>query len=170
MAVFLCLYFAVLLLLCTYGVHRAHLVWLCIRYRKELRNALARPDVSDSLLPTVTVQLPLYNEATVVERLLDAVARFDYPTDKFEIQVLDDSTDETESLARRKVAELRERGLDAVYLRRTNRVGYKAGALEFGLESAKGELVAIFDADFVPQPDFLKSVVTDFRDPRVGMV
>jgi cellulose synthase/poly-beta-1,6-N-acetylglucosamine synthase-like glycosyltransferase len=170
MAAFLVLYIVVLLLLCTYGVHRAHLVWLCIRHRKELRAAMEHPEVRATDYRTVTVQLPLFNEATVVERLLDAVARFDYPADKLEIQVLDDSTDETEALARRKVAELRERGLDAVYLRRANRVGYKAGALEFGLEVAKGELVAIFDADFVPQPDFLKSVVTDFRDPRVGMV
>ena len=170
MAVFLLLYFAVLLLLCSYGVHRAHLVWLCIRYRKQLRAALARVVVPDSELPTVTVQLPLFNEATVVERLLNAVAQFDYPADRFEIQVLDDSTDETESLARRKVLELRDRGLDAVYLRRGSRVGYKAGALEFGLERAKGELVAIFDADFVPQPEFLRAVAGDFLDPRVGMV
>src|SRR5262249_36705878 len=138
--------------------------------RQKLRAALLHPPIEEADLRTVTVQLPLYNEATVVERLLDAVARFDYPADKFEIQVLDDSTDETEALARRKVAELRERGLDAVYIRRPNRVGYKAGALEYGLTYAKGELVAIFDADFVPQPDFLKAVVTDFRDPRVGMV
>ena len=137
---------------------------------RELRAALNRPTVEEANLPTVTVQLPLFNEATVVERLLDAVARFDYPADKFEIQVLDDSTDETESLARRKVAELRDRGLDAVYLRRNSRVGYKAGALEYGLERAKGELVAIFDADFVPQPEFLRAVAGDFSDPRVGMV
>jgi cellulose synthase/poly-beta-1,6-N-acetylglucosamine synthase-like glycosyltransferase len=170
MAAFLVLYIVVLLLLCTYGAHRAHLVWLCIRYRKQLRSALEHPAIEPSDLRTVTVQLPLFNEATVVERLLDAVARFDYPADKFEIQVLDDSTDETESLARRKVAELVARGLDAVYLRRPNRVGYKAGALEYGLRYAKGELVAIFDADFSPQPEFLKAVATDFRDPRVGMV
>jgi cellulose synthase/poly-beta-1,6-N-acetylglucosamine synthase-like glycosyltransferase len=170
MALFLVLYFAVLLLLCTYGVHRAHLVWLCIRHRKELRAAEGSKSIPDSELPTVTVQLPLYNEATVVERLLDAVANFDYPKDRFEIQVLDDSTDETEALARRKVAELRERGLDAVYLRRGSRVGYKAGALEFGLDRAKGDLVAIFDADFVPRPEFLRAVAGDFLDPRVGMV
>src|SRR5260221_2005204 len=170
MPVLLISYFVVVLLLCTYGVHRAHLVWLCIRYRKHLRAALLHPHVADADLQTVTVQLPLFNEATVVERLLDAVARFDYPRDLLEIQVLDDSTDETEALARRKVAELRERGLDAVYLRRGSRTGYKAGALEYGLERAKGELVAIFDADFVPQPDFLRAVASDFRDPRVGMV
>src|SRR5512142_2082361 len=124
MAVFLVAYFAVLLLLCAYGVHRAHLVWRCIRYRKQLKRARSTAHgaaVAD--LPTVTVQLPLYNEATVVERLLDAVARFDYPADRLEIQVLDDSTDETEALARRKVLELRERGLDAVYLRRSSRSG-----------------------------------------------
>jgi cellulose synthase/poly-beta-1,6-N-acetylglucosamine synthase-like glycosyltransferase len=170
MAVFIVLYFAVLLLLCSYGAHRAHLVWLCVRHRRELRAALRRSQLAESELPVVTIQLPLFNEATVVERLLDAVARFDYPADKLEIQVLDDSTDETEALARRKVAELCERGLDAVYLRRGSRVGYKAGALEYGLERAKGELVAIFDADFVPQPDFVRAVVGDFADPRVGMV
>lgn len=170
MLVFLVAYFAVLLLLCAYGVHRAHLVWLCVRFRKQLRAALLRAPALGDDVPTVTVQLPLFNEATVVERLLDAVARFDYPRDRLEIQVLDDSTDETEPLARRKVAELREQGVDAVYLRRSNRVGYKAGALEFGLQQAKGEFVAIFDADFVPQPDFLRAVIGDFRDPKVGMV
>jgi len=107
MAAFLSLYIVVLLLLCTYGVHRAHLVWLCIRYRHKLRAALEQPVPTDGDFRTVTVQLPLFNEATVVERLLDAVARFDYPAEKLEIQVLDDSTDETEALARRKVAELR---------------------------------------------------------------
>ena len=172
MAVFLFLYFAVLLLLCTYGVHRAHLVWLCIRYRKELRAALTRVTVAESDLPMVTVKLPLFNEATVVERLLDAVEGFDYTADKFEIQVLDDSTDETEALARRKshraCANARHRrGLPAT---QQPRHGYKAGALEFGLERAKGELVAIFDADFVPQPDFLRAVAGDFQDPKVGMV
>src|SRR5690348_3199198 len=130
MAVFLLSYFVVLLLLCSYGVHRAHLVWLCVRYRRALRLALARPALDEHALPVVTVQLPLFNEATVVERLLDSVARFDYPHDRLEIQVLDDSTDETEALARRKVLELRDRGLDVVYLRRSNRGGYKAGALE----------------------------------------
>ncbi len=170
MAPFLVLYIVVLLLLCTYGAHRAHLVWLCVRYRKQLRAALQHPEIIESDLRTVTVQLPLFNEATVVERLLDAVARFDYPAEKLEIQVLDDSTDETESLARRKVEELVARGLNAVYLRRPSRIGYKAGALEYGLRYARGELVAIFDADFIPQPEFLKAVATDFRDPRVGMV
>src|SRR5688572_12800955 len=171
MAVFTLIYFAVLLLLCTYGVHRAHLVWLCRKHRARLEASLPLVAVSDDQLPHTTIQLPLYNEATVVERLLDAVARVDYPSDRLEIQVLDDSTDETQTLARRKVSELRARGIDAVYIRRPDRNGYKAGALDYGLCRAKGELVAIFDADFIPQPDFLRSVVGDFvADPKVGMV
>jgi cellulose synthase/poly-beta-1,6-N-acetylglucosamine synthase-like glycosyltransferase len=169
MAIFAIVYFAVLLLLCGYGVHRAHLVYLCYRHRKRLA-AVGKEPTPGVTLPRVTVQLPLYNEATVVERLLDAVALMDYPRELLEIQVLDDSTDETESLARRKVADLRALGVDAVYMRRPNRVGYKAGALEYGLARAKGDLVAIFDADFVPQPEFVRSVVGEFEDPTVGMV
>jgi len=126
--------------------------------------------VLDSELPSITVQLPLYNEATVVRRLIDAAGSLDYPTDRLELQVLDDSTDETERIARAAVDELRERGIDAVYLRRTDRHGYKAGALDFGLKQAKGKLIAIFDADFVPQPSFLRDIVGHFTDPRIGMV
>ena len=108
--------------------------------------------------------------SSVVARLLDAVAKTDYPRDRLEIQVLDDSTDETQALVRAHVGQLRERGLDAIYLHRVDRKGYKAGALDAGLTVAKGELVAIFDADFIPQPDFLKAIVAHFRDPKVGMV
>jgi glycosyltransferase involved in cell wall biosynthesis len=123
-----------------------------------------------SELPFVTIQLPLFNEATVATRLLDAVALMDYPQDRFEVQVLDDSTDETQALVRAHVERLREQGKDFVYLHRTHRVGYKAGALAEGLTKARGELVAIFDADFIPQPDFLRSCVPHFRDPAIGMV
>ena len=126
--------------------------------------------IPNSALPTVTVQLPLYNEATVVRRLLDAAGSLDYPSDRLELQVLDDSTDETEGIARAAVDELRERGINAVYLRRADRHGYKAGALDFGLKQASGELIAIFDADFVPQSSFLKEIVGHFSDPRIGMV
>jgi glycosyltransferase involved in cell wall biosynthesis len=121
-------------------------------------------------LPFVTIQLPLFNEATVATRLLDAVARMDYPLDRFEVQVLDDSTDETQALVRAHVERLRDDGKSFVYLHRTNRVGYKAGALAEGLRTARGELVAIFDADFLPQPDFLRACVPHFRDPAIGMV
>ena len=166
---FVALYFAVLLALCSYGLHRAHLVWMLFRYRKNI-GTLKTNVVSDECSPVVTVQLPLYNEATVVGRLLEAAGAIDYPRDKLEIQVLDDSTDETRTIAQRKVDELCERGIDAVYVRRPNRHGYKAGALDYGLGTAKGTLLAVFDADFVPQPDFLRQVVGHFEDPSVGMV
>ncbi|HKQ69758.1 MAG TPA: cellulose synthase family protein [Polyangiaceae bacterium] len=166
------LYFTVLLLLSSYGLHRSHLVYLCWRHRKALERTrrIVAPPVPNDALPLVTIQLPLFNEATVATRLLDAVAQIDYPADRLEVQVLDDSTDETQALVRTHVERLAEAGKDFVYLHRKNRVGYKAGALEAGLETAKGELVAIFDADFIPQPDFLRSCVPHFAHPRVGMV
>jgi cellulose synthase/poly-beta-1,6-N-acetylglucosamine synthase-like glycosyltransferase len=166
------LYFAVLLLLASYGIHRSHLVWQCFRHRRAIirTQKLAKEPVDDADLPHVTVQLPLFNEATVAVRLLEAIARADYPKDKLEIQVLDDSTDETQALARSTVERIRKSGVDMVYLHRTDRHGYKAGALDAGLRVAKGDLVAVFDADFVPQPDFLRQVTVHFRDPRVGMV
>jgi cellulose synthase/poly-beta-1,6-N-acetylglucosamine synthase-like glycosyltransferase len=164
------LYFAVLLLLCGYGVHRAILVVLVARNGQRLAQSVRAPELSDDELPKVTVQLPLYNEATVVARLLDAAGTIDYPRDKLEIQVLDDSSDETRAIAEGKVAELRQRGIDMVYVRRSNRVGYKAGALDYGLGQAKGELIAVFDADFIPQPGFLRDIVGHFKDPKCGMV
>jgi len=171
-------YFAVLLVLAMYGLHRSHLVITVLRNRRALRGlkegvpalSLRAMNERDDL-PSVTVQLPLYNEATVAGRLLDHVAAIDWPRDRLEIQVLDDSTDETRALVRRKVESLRESGLDVVYLHRVDRTGYKAGALDNGLKVAKGELVAIFDADFLPQADFLRTVVPHFiADARVGMV
>ncbi len=162
-------YFAVLLLLCTFGVHRAHLVWLWWRNHKKVASVAQHHELPE-VLPTVTVQLPTYNEATVVERLIDAVAKFDYPKDRLEIQVLDDSTDETRILATRRVSALAESGLDIKYVRRPDRVGYKAGALNYGLKTAKGDLIAMFDADFIPSADFLKRIVGHFSDPEVGMV
>jgi hypothetical protein len=164
------LYFAVLACLSAYGLHRLHLVVLCYRNRDALAKAQVMPHVAEEDLPTVTIQLPLFNESTVAARLLDAVAEMDYPADRLEIQVLDDSTDETQALVRAHVEQLRERGVDAVYLHRVNRVGYKAGALDAGLAVAKGSLIAIFDADFIPQPDFVRSIVGHFQDPIVGMV
>ncbi len=164
------LYFAVLLVLSAYGLHRLHLVMLCHRHKNRIAEQQKMEAISEDELPYVTVQLPLFNESTVAARLLDAVATIDYPRDRFEIQVLDDSTDETQLLVRAHVERLRAQGLDAVYIHRVNRVGYKAGALENGLKVAKGTLVAIFDADFIPQPGFLRSVVGHFKNPQVGMV
>jgi hypothetical protein len=166
----LILYCVVLMVLCSYGVHRAKLVVECVVYKRRLRAAETRIDVPESELPRVTVQLPLYNEATVARRLIEATGKLDYPAALLEIQVLDDSSDETVTIARAAVEELRARGLDVVYVRRPNRHGYKAGALDFGLKLAKGDLIAVFDADFIPQSTFLREVVGHFRSPRVGMV
>jgi len=175
MIIALCvLYFGVLLFLSAFGMHRLHLVILCRIYRSRLDAQIkSAPFVAErdaSKLPHVTIQLPLFNESTVTNRLLDAVAKMDYPASKLEIQVLDDSIDETQSIARAHVERLRAQGLDVVYLHREDRVGYKAGALDNGLKVAKGEHIAIFDADFVPQSDFVRSVVGHFEDPKVAMV
>lgn len=120
--------------------------------------------------PMVTVQLPVYNELYVVERLIDAVCALDYPKDRLEIQVLDDSTDETVDVIAAAVAAKRELGFDIVQVRRPERVGFKAGALRYGMDSAKGEFLAIFDADFVPRPGFLNETLRHFTDERIGMV
>jgi cellulose synthase/poly-beta-1,6-N-acetylglucosamine synthase-like glycosyltransferase len=159
-------YLGVLLILSVYGAHRYFLVYLYYRHRQRD----PEPAAHFAALPRVTVQLPVYNEVTVVERLLDAVAAIDYPRDRLEVQVLDDSTDETCELARAKVEALRSTGLDVHYLARTHREGFKAGALEAGLEQAKGEFVAIFDADFVPPGDILRRTIHHFTRPTVGMV
>ncbi len=159
-------YFAVLVTLAVFGAHRYRMVYLYFRHRDGVPRIGARYE----LVPKVTVQLPVYNELYVVERLIDAVARLDYPRDRLEIQVLDDSTDETSEVAQRAVELHRSRGVDIHYLHRSDRTGFKAGALAFGLARAKGELVAIFDADFVPDPDFLQRTVHHFHRPDVGMV
>jgi cellulose synthase/poly-beta-1,6-N-acetylglucosamine synthase-like glycosyltransferase len=162
-------YLTVLLLLVLYGLHRSQLVWMLWKHRAVLPPAAPR-QLPDAELPHVTVQLPLFNEPDVLDRLLECVARIDYPRDRFEIQVLDDSTDDTRERSKAKVAELVRRGIDAVYIHRSDRTGYKAGALDNGLRYAKGSLVAVFDADFLPQPSFLRTVVHHFADPKVGCV
>ena len=160
-------YFIVLIILAAYGGHR---YWLVYLYYKNQKNKTTEPAAHFSDLPRVTVQLPIYNEQYVVDRLLDAVCRLDYPKDKLDIQLLDDSTDETVEVARLLVERYAALGHPVVYLHRTNREGFKAGALEAGLKTAKGEFVAIFDADFVPPPDFLLKCIHHFTNPRVGMV
>ncbi len=169
-------YFVVMLILAFYGLHRYQLVWLYYRNRRHAADSNAPPArFAEGELPFVTIQLPIFNEQFVVDRLIDACCRIDYPRDRFEIQVLDDSTDETQEVAAgvvaRYAAGIRTLGPQPIrYLHRTNRHGYKAGALEDGLKSAKGDLVAIFDADFVPAPDWLLRVVQHFAEPGIGMV
>jgi cellulose synthase/poly-beta-1,6-N-acetylglucosamine synthase-like glycosyltransferase len=159
-------YFVVLILLASYGIHRYTLVYL---YYKKKQNA-TKPPQEFSELPRVTVQLPIFNEQYVIDRLLQAVCRMEYPRDKLDIQLLDDSTDETANVARELVEHYASQGYPVAYLHRTNREGFKAGALHEGLKAAKGEFVAIFDADFVPPLDFLLKTVHHFTDPKIGMV
>ncbi|MBV9080006.1 MAG: glycosyltransferase, partial [Elusimicrobia bacterium] len=152
-----------------YGLHRYWIVFLYWRHHKHPATApvaLALP----AELPVVTIQLPIYNERYVVERLIDAVCALDYPKDKIEIQVLDDSTDDTVQIAGRKAEAMRAAGFRIDHLRRGSRAGYKAGALAWGLERSAGEFVAIFDADFTPPPGFLKATLPHFQAPDVGMV
>jgi cellulose synthase/poly-beta-1,6-N-acetylglucosamine synthase-like glycosyltransferase len=163
---FLGVYFSVLCVLAVYGSHRYRMAFLYYRHKFKLPT----PKGVLATLPRVTIQLPIFNEMYVVERLVDAVCRIEYPRDLLEIQVLDDSTDETCAIARACVERNRAAGHDVVYLHRENRQGFKAGALEHGLAHSRGEFVAVFDADFVPTPDFLKRTVPFFADAKVGMV
>ena len=161
-------YLVTLGVLALYGVHRSTLLVLYQRHRHQ--RTRPKREYDEVELPTITVQLPTYNERYVVERLIDAAAALDYPADRLEIQVLDDSTDDTGRIAASRCRAWRSRGVDVVYRHRANRVGYKAGALRNGMEEAKGELIAVFDADFVPGPRFLRELVHHFTDAEVGMV
>ncbi|HEY4661163.1 MAG TPA: cellulose synthase family protein [Terriglobales bacterium] len=160
-------YFFVLILLATYGIHRYALVYL---YYKNKKNRTTEPAQKFSELPRVTVQLPIFNEQFVVDRLLQSVCRLDYPREKLEIQVLDDSTDETVAVARGLVGHYSAQGYPITYHHRTNRAGFKAGALHEGMKTATGEYIAIFDADFVPPPDFLQRTIHHFTGENIGMV
>lgn len=162
----LALYYLILSILAAYGVHRLFLVGLYYRYRN--RDTKRPPD--PAVWPRVTVQLPIFNERYVVTRLIAAASRLDYPRERLEIQVLDDSTDDTPEIIARQVEELRSCGVPIVHLRRTDRSGFKAGALELGLNKTDNELIAVFDADFIPRPDFLRLTVPYFADPGLGMV
>ena len=158
-------YFFVLVILAVYGWHRYYLVYLYMK-NKDRHPVPAGLEV----LPVVTVQLPIYNEMYVADRLIDAVCEIDYPRELLEIQVLDDSTDETRIVAERAVQRNADRGIDITYIHRTDRTGYKAGALEAGMRVAKGEFIAIFDADFIPTTDFLQKTVPYFGEPGIAMV
>jgi cellulose synthase/poly-beta-1,6-N-acetylglucosamine synthase-like glycosyltransferase len=165
-----------MVILAFYGIHRYQLVWLYFRNKKNAAKWNEPPaQFEEDRLPSVTIQLPIFNEQFVIDRLIDACCRLDYPRDRFEIQVLDDSTDETTVVAQ-QIVERYARGFAGMdpqpiaYIHRTNRHGYKAGALDAGLNSAKGEFVAIFDADFVPPREWVMQVIHHFAEPGVGMV
>lgn len=162
----LLIYFLSLTVLFGFGIHGLVLLYYYYKTQKMLRPVADLPKE----LPVVTIQLPMYNELYVVERLIRSVCAIDYPKDKLEVQVLDDSTDESTEIAKALVDEYQQKGYDIVYLHRTNRFGYKAGALKEGLEVAKGEFVAIFDADFVPKKEFLLETLPYFKNKEIGMV
>jgi cellulose synthase/poly-beta-1,6-N-acetylglucosamine synthase-like glycosyltransferase len=160
-------YFGVMILLALYGIHRYTMCYLYFKYKKNYR---PDPPRHFTELPRVTIQLPIFNEQFVIDRLIEAVCAMDYPQDRLEIQVLDDSTDETHAVASGIVDRYAALGHPIVYIHRTNRHGFKAGALDAGLKVAKGEYVAIFDADFVPPTDWLMKVIHHFAEPEIGMV
>lgn len=160
------LYALVVILLAVYGFNTLLLTWISTRQGGRAQKVA---DSSQVEWPWVSVQLPIYNERYVAERLIQAVVKLDYPRDRLEIQVLDDSTDSTAGIVAQNVAMFQRQGVDIQHIRRQNRYGYKSGALAFGMQHAKGEYLAIFDADFVPQPDFLKSCIPHLiADPTVG--
>jgi len=162
----LTIYYALLAIVATVMLYRGYLI---VRYFRHPKDD-PRPGARFHEEPFVTIQLPIYNEQFVVERLLDAVCAIDWPREKLEIQLLDDSTDETVQVAAAKVADLRAQGFDVHHVHRTDRTGYKAGALREAMAVARGDLLAVFDADFVPKPDFLRQTVDFFTEPEVGFV
>lgn len=154
--------------LAVYGLLGFVALWL---YRRDRHMTIALPQVADDVWPVITVQLPIFNEPDVVQRLIHSIATLDYPRDRLEIQVLDDSTDETTPLAAQCIDFYAVQGFDIRLIRRDCRHGFKAGALQNGLEQARGEFIAIFDADFVPQADFLRHTVPYFlHDTRLASV
>ena len=165
-SILIVLYTFALVMVSLYGLHRYVLVYLYYRHRNKVPRLKRHFDE----LPRVTIQLPMYNEHLVARRIIEAASRINYPREKLDIQVLDDSTDQTVEIAREAVREIRATGVDISYIHRDNRMGYKAGALENGLETAKGEFITIFDVDFIPSPDILLRSIHYFTDPRVCVV
>ena len=165
----LIIYCAALFYITIFCLMQFHLLW---KYQAHFRggNQVSPSGIDSYHIPFVTVQLPIFNEQFVVNRLIDNICALDYPRDRFEIQVLDDSIDETIEMSKRKVDEYKAKGFNISLVRRGDRTGFKAGALQYGLEFAKGEFIAIFDADFLPRKSFLRDTVPCFRDSKVGVV
>ncbi|MEY3312305.1 MAG: hypothetical protein RL348_1654, partial [Bacteroidota bacterium] len=162
----LIIYFVSLSILFAFGLHGLVMIYFYHKTRAYNPPTL----LAQTEWPQVTIQLPVFNEVYVVERLVKAVCEMEYPIDKLEIQLLDDSTDETVEVSRRIVSEYSSKGFDIKHIHRIDRSGFKAGALKSGLETAKGEYVGIFDADFVPNTDFLQKTIPHFQNAEIGMV
>ena len=143
---------------------------LAIAYVRNKKRKKKKVTFDPANAPMVTVQLPMFNELYVAERIIETCAAFDYPKDKLQIQVLDDSTDETKDVIAKKVAEVAARGINIQHVHRVDRTGYKAGALDAAMDKVQGDFIAIFDADFVPEPDFLQKTMPYFEDEKIGVV
>ncbi|MDB4516001.1 glycosyltransferase family 2 protein [Crocinitomicaceae bacterium] len=167
------IYFACLTLILFYSILQLSLAIAYVRNKYRLKRGeieASEPVFDPNNTPKVTVQLPMFNELYVAERIIETVAAFDYPADKLQIQVLDDSTDETQEVIAKKVAEVAARGVNIQHIHRVDRTGYKAGALDDAMDQVEGEFIAIFDADFIPHSDFLQKTMPYFRDDNVGVV
>ncbi|HHZ82270.1 MAG TPA: glycosyltransferase, partial [Flavobacteriales bacterium] len=162
------IYFICLVLILFYAILQLSLAVAYVKNKKEKKNIMPIYDPENA--PMVTVQIPMYNEFYVADRIIEKVAEFDYPTDKLQIQVLDDSTDETKEVIAKKVAEVAARGINIQHIHRMDRTGYKAGALDDAMDQVQGEFIAIFDADFVPKRDFLQKTMPHFQDEKIGVV
>ena len=169
--IFVFFYFACLVLILFYSILQLSLAIAYVKNRKKKKAALENePEFNPERTPKVTVQLPMFNELYVAERIIETIAAFDYPADKLQIQVLDDSTDETTDLIAKKVAEVAATGVNIQHIHRTDRTGYKAGALDDAMDQVEGEFIAIFDADFIPEPDWLQKTMPHFIDDNIGVV
>lgn len=168
--IIIAIYSTALVLIFFYSLAQLNLLINYLSHKKKNEEAPKFNLLDPNEVPFVTIQLPIYNEEYVVERLLENISKIEYPSNRLEIQVLDDSTDESVIETAAQIAELRKTGIDIQHIRRENRVGFKAGALKDGLVHAKGEFIAIFDADFLPDPDWLKKTVIYFKDPEIGVV
>lgn len=168
--IILCIHYSLVSVLCLYGAHRIYHSLTAKRYIDIDKNSAELPTGPLITFPHVTVQAPMFNEKFVAARIIDAVAAFKYPKDKLQIQVIDDSTDESIEIVAERVAYYKSLGFDIEHVRRTNRTGYKAGALSDAMDDVKGEYIAIFDADFIPHPNFLQRTLPVFKDPKVGLV
>ena len=168
--IILFIYTLALVYITSYCLIQFHLLFYYKRYHRNTSKNKVKTETKTEDLPFVTIQLPIFNEMYVTERLIDNIILFNYPKDKYEIHVLDDSTDETVDISRRKVEEYKAKGFNIELYHRTDRSGYKAGALKDAMKYVKGEFIAIFDADFLPRPDFLRATIPHFQDKRVGVV
>lgn len=164
------LYSFSILLIFFYGLAQFNLLINYLKSKKQIDNSPKFDFANPNEIPLVTIQLPIFNEKYVVERLLLSIAKLEYPKEKLEIQVLDDSTDDSILETKKIIDDLQQSGLDIKHITRTNRLGFKAGALKAGLATAKGEFIAIFDADFVPQKDWLLQTIPYFKEDKIGVV